>query len=232
MRGLQIPPRMLDPHISVADLVSEHSECAALLHRYHLDDPCDDRRTLAQCCAASRVSVEEVGTQLERAIRRRAAEEIDPRPLSTREVIVRVVARHHQYLYRNLPFLRDLAAKVARVHGEREPQLLAIAILVDKLAELLLAHLQDEERNLFPELLAGTRSTRAAIALERMDEDHDEVVMRLEELREVADHYAPPPWACLSYRTLMVELSILDLDTLRHLEIEETVLFPRFAGPT
>jgi regulator of cell morphogenesis and NO signaling len=221
---------MLDPQATIASIVLDNSECAAVLDRFRIDYCCQGKQTLAQSCEARRVPLAEVTHELELAIARRAPVEIDPRTLGTLDLITRVIARHHQYLHRTLPFLRSLAAKVARVHGDREPQLLAVSILVDKLAEILLDHLEEEETSLFPDLLAEPVPPRVGAALARMEEEHEEVGTRLKELRDVAGGYAAPSWACNSYRTLMEELATLEADTLRHVHLENHVLLPRFVG--
>lgn len=221
---------MFDPQSSVAAIVLDYSECAVVLDRYRIDYCCQGKRTLAEACAAKNLPLEKIAHELEVAVSRRAAVSIDPRTLSTRDLITRVIAKHHQYLHRTLPFLRTLAAKVARVHGDREPELLSVSILVDKLAEILLAHLEEEERNLFPALLSDSIPAGVADALARMADEHEDVGARLKELRAVAEDFVPPDWACTSYRTLMGELGALESDTLRHVHLENHVLMPRFVG--
>lgn len=219
---------MFDPQSSLAAIVLDHSECAAVLDRYRIDYCCQGKRTLAESCAAKQLPLDQVTRELEQAISRRAPVAIDPRTLGTRDLITRVIARHHQYLHRTLPFLRGLSAKVARVHGDREPELISVAILVDKLAEILLAHLEEEESSLFPDLLSDPVPGRVGAALARMEQEHEEVGNRLKELRVIAEDYVVPDWACTSYRTLMEELAALEADTLRHVHLENHVLRPRF----
>jgi regulator of cell morphogenesis and NO signaling len=221
---------MLDPQATVASIVLDHSECAAVLDRYRIDYCCQGKKTLAESCQAKQLPLDQVVRDLELAVSRRLPVEIDPRTLSTRDLITRVIARHHQYLHRTLPFLRGLAAKVARVHGDREPELLSVSILVDKLADILLAHLDDEERNLFPALLSDQVPPHVAEALARMEAEHEEVGTRLKELRVIAEEFVPPAWACTSYRTLMEELAAFEADTLRHVHLENHVLLPRFSA--
>jgi regulator of cell morphogenesis and NO signaling len=219
---------MFDPQSSVAAIVLDHSECAAVLDRYRIDYCCQGKRTLAESCASRKLPLDEVTRELELAISRRVPVAIDPRTLGTRDLITRVIAKHHQYLHRTLPFLRGLSAKVARVHGGREPELLSVAILVDKLADILLAHLEEEESSLFPDLLSDPVPPRVVPALARMEAEHEEVGTRLKELRVIAEDYVAPDWACTSYRTLMEELAALEADTLRHVHLENHVLKPRF----
>jgi regulator of cell morphogenesis and NO signaling len=217
---------MLDPNTTVATLVLDHSECAPVLTRHHIDYCCKGKRKLAEACSALGLDVDGVLAELETAIARRSAPATDPRQLSTRELIVKAIAPHHQYLHRTMPFLQALAAKVARVHGDREPSLRAIAQVVDRLVATLAQHLAEEENVLFPALLAN----RASVAdLAEMLREHEEVGQMLASLRELSRDYQPPEWACTSYRTLMAELATLESDTLQHVHLENHVLMPRFS---
>ncbi|MGE5183582.1 MAG: DUF542 domain-containing protein [Acidobacteriota bacterium] len=217
---------MLDPNIPVATLVLDHSECAPVLARHHIDYCCKGQRPLAEACSVLGLDVETVVDELETAIARRTAVSVDPRKLTTPELIAKAIAPHHQYLHRTMPFLKALAAKVARAHGEREPSLHEVARVVDDLAAMLDVHLAEEERELFPALLEGRKDDARAM-LGGMRREHEQVGTTLAELRQAAADYQPPPWACNSYRTLMSELAILEADMLEHVHVENHALLPR-----
>jgi regulator of cell morphogenesis and NO signaling len=152
---------------------------------------------------------------------------LDPRNLDLHDLVVRVIGRYHDHLRRTLPDLRELAAEVARVDGPAAPQLIAVAILVDKLVELLLDHMTEEETELFPDLLADPIPARVGAALAHREEEHEAVRDRFVELREVAGHYLAPDGCSASCRTLMVELATLEGFQRRHDRLEHDVLIPR-----
>lgn len=218
---------MLDPKTPVATLVLDHSECAPVLARHRIDYCCKGQRPLTEACTALGLDLASVVGELETAIARRSTPAVDPRKLSTRELIAKAIAPHHRYLHRTMPFLVSLSAKVARVHGEREPSLREVARVVDQLVTTLDRHLADEERVLFPALIEG-RDAEARPLLADMRREHEEVGAMLAELRQAAADYQPPPWACNSYRTLMAELAVLEADTLEHVHLENHALMPRF----
>ncbi len=221
---------MLDPTLPVATLVLDHSECAAVLARHRIDYCCKGQQPLAEACAARGLEVQKIVDELELAIARRTPKtsDRDPRAMTTREVITTLIAPHHQYLHRTMPYLQTLAAKVARVHGDHEPKLRDVASQFDTLVETLRAHLAEEEHVLFPALIDG-RLQEAAPLLRDMSEEHEQVGEMLERLRESAADYVPPEWACNSYRTLMKELEALEADTLTHVHLENHVLLPRYS---
>jgi len=220
---------MLDPHASVAAIVLDHSECAAVLARHRIDFCCKGKRPLADICHELGLDVGAVVGELEHAIRTRIAVPADPRTLSTRDLIGEIVSTHHRYLRRTLPFLQALASKVARVHGDREPLLRKVASTVDALSAMLLAHLGHEEHVVFPRMLA-TGAGELATLLRHNRAEHEQVGDLLTTLRDAAADYVVPSFGCNSYRTLMRELEELEADTFRHIHIENHVLLPRFGS--
>lgn len=221
---------MLDPAVPVASLVLDHSECAPVLARHRIDYCCKGQRPLTDACRDLGLDLGGVVAELETAIARRAriaTPSEDPRALSTRALIVKVIAPHHQYLHRTMPFLQTLAAKVARVHGDREASLRDVAGIVETLVETLRAHLAEEETVLFPALIEG-RTSEVEGMLRAMRQEHEHVGEMLWQLRAAAAEYVAPDWACNSYRTLMKELAVLESDTLEHVHVENHVLLPRY----
>jgi regulator of cell morphogenesis and NO signaling len=219
---------MVDPNLPVATLVLDHSECAPVFARHRIDYCCKGQRPLTEACAALGLETTSVVAELETAIARRTVPPVDPRALSTRELIGKAIAPHHQYLHRTMPFLVQLATKVARVHGDREPSLHEVARLVETFVAILKPHLAEEESLLFPALIAG-RLDAARPMLDSMLREHEQVGALLADLRTAAENYVPPEWACTSYRTLLAELAVLEADTLEHVHLENHALLPRFS---
>jgi len=220
---------MIDPQKTVASLVLDHSECAAVLQRHRIDYCCRGDTTLTAACRDRRLDVGVVVNELERAIHeRRDDDDGDPRELSSPDLLALIVSRYHAPLRRTLPFVRTLAAKVGRVHGEHNPRLIELDEIVAELAETLEAHIDDEEETLFPALTHRRPNVRDLLTATR--DEHAIVGDLLGRLRTAADDYAVPDWACNSYRTLFRELERLETDVLRHVHLENHVLLPRFQG--
>lgn len=220
---------LFDPKTPVASIVLDHSECAAVFARHHIDYCCKGQRPLADVCGDQGLSLPAILDELDLAVRRRSPLTVEPKDVSTRELITSVIARHHRYLHRALPFLQELATKVARVHGSREPSLVEVSRLVTEIVVTFKAHLKEEEEILFPALLAEHPGD-VTVQLAAMRGEHDQVGALLEAVRRAAADFVVPEWGCNSYRTLMNELAALEADTLRHVHIENHVLLPRFVA--
>lgn len=223
---------LLDRTATIAQIVLDHPECARIFRDHRIDFCCRGNLTLVEACAGSGIEVPALVEELERALGGRAQWDLDSRSLPTTELVELIVARHHDYLRKTLPFAEQLARKVARVHGRHDARLGPLADAVSELAETLLMHIDDEEQSLFPALLARVPD-RARIdgELRGMQNEHLQVGDILARMRTLAGDYAlVPDWACTSYRTLMRELEAIETDTFTHVHQENHVLVPRFAA--
>lgn len=222
---------MLDASRAVADVVLDHSECAQVFQHHRIDFCCRGDVSVERAARERGIDLGILLGQLEQAISERRGEApLAIRELSTPALIDHIVDKHHAYLRKALPFLRPLAAKVARVHGTHNPKLRRLDEAVGELSESLIAHIDEEESRLFPALRSAGASGTSEISqlLAGMHEEHLAVAQVLEAIREASDDFALPDWACPSYRTLFGELRELEQDVFRHIHLENHVLEPRF----
>lgn len=221
----------LSAETTVAEVVTEHPECASVFQSHRIDFCCKGELSVEEACRRRGLDTRAVLAELERSVASRgvrSGEEL--RETSVAELIEIIVERHHGYLRQALPFLLTLSAKVARVHGDSDPRLVELDTTVRALEAELMPHLDQEEAQLFPALLANETGRSLDALLEATRTDHVWIGEQLARIRELTEEYALPGWACRSYRTLFAELEALETDVLRHVHLENHVLFPRFRG--
>ena len=221
---------MPDRSQTVASVVLEHSECAEVFQKNRIDFCCKGELSVEAAAQSRGLDVDGLLTDLSRAIEARRGERAsDPRELSTPSLVAHIVSKHHDYLRKTLPFVKALAQKVGRVHGDHNPKLRELDAAVGELSASLLPHLDDEEQELFPTLTAkDVDRAKAAKLLEAMQSEHLTVAKELERIRAASEDFTLPDWACNSYRTLFAELSQLESDVFTHVHLENHVLRPRF----
>jgi regulator of cell morphogenesis and NO signaling len=149
----------------------------------------------------------------------------------TPEDLVAEIAVHHAHERRALPYVVALLARAAGCHGRRNAKLGVLCDVGQELADVLEAHADEAERELFPALLAAASAAdpaRAAAA--RLRRRHRAVTLLLARIRWLADDFAVPPWAGRAYQALMEELGALEDDVIEHLHLEGQVLVAG-AGP-
>jgi regulator of cell morphogenesis and NO signaling len=129
------------------------------------------------------------------------------------------LARHHAYERRALPYLVALLAKVAGFHRRRNAKLGVLCDAGQELAESIEAHLDDEERDPCPVLVAGAPDA-ARGAVDRLRRHHGALALLLARVRWLADDFAVPAWAGRSYQILMEELAALEEDLVARMALE------------
>lgn len=217
---------------TVAELVTAHPECAQVFQDHRIDFCCRGNVSVAEACRARGLDAAAILSQLEATVASRVATEDGPpefQRMSAEELVAWIVETHHAYLREKLPWLATVAAKVARVHGARDRRLVVLEATLASLSALLVEHLDEEERELFPRLVAGDGTPETRALLVGMREEHAEVGALLERLRDLAGDYVVPSEACGSHRALLAELKNLESDVLRHVHLENHVLARRFA---
>lgn len=219
---------------TVGAIVRDHPALSRLFEQAHVDYCCGGQRTLAEACAKRGIDVQAFLAELEDFVAGEPAPTLDLTTLSLTELTDHIERLHHAYLYQELPRLEQMVAKVARVHGDKEPRLAQVRDLFLALSAELAAHLMKEEQVLFPmirqlevsETLPSFHCGTVANPIHRMELEHDEAGEALAQLRQLTDDYTLPEWACNTYRALFDALQAFEQDIHQHVHKENNVLFP------
>ncbi len=157
----------------------------------------------------------------------------DPaRDLPDAALVAHVVERHHAYVRRALPYVVALLDRAAGLHGRRDGgRLTALGEAGQELAELLEGHLEEEERRLFPALVAAGAGEGARRERDEMRRHHRDVARLLDRIRFLASDYAAPDWSDRGHRALLEELEALDEDLEAHVRLEARLLATRSPSP-
>ncbi|MDP1919408.1 MAG: DUF542 domain-containing protein [Myxococcales bacterium] len=218
---------------AVADVVLSSPGCAQVFQRHRIDFCCRGEQTVEAAAQRRSLDVDALLLELEVAEKEQTADAPDVRLLTMREVVAFTLSHHHEPLLRTLPLVSALATKVRTVHGSHAPGLLRLESRVSELTASLEGHLADEATRLFPLLSAGTLDEATQELLEAAFADHVAVVAMLEGIRESADDFVAPEWACTSFRALYSQLAWLEHDVFSLIHLENFVLRPRLsAGAT
>ena len=227
---------VLDLQTPVGELVSDRPARSRLLEQLKIDYCCGGKTPLAEACAKRGLAAEEVLRQLEEAdAELTAGDQVDADAMGLAELADHIVATHHEYLRDELPRLDFLTRKVAAVHGEHEPRLSEIRDIFLGLKRELLLHTRKEEQVLFPAVREIDRAETApefpfgslANPIAAMESEHDDAGDALARFEALTDGYAPPEWACNTFRALYDALRQLELDMHQHVHKENNVLFPK-----
>jgi len=228
---------MIDPSSSLGLLVAEQPSRAEMFERLRLDYCCGGSQTLAQACQRVGLDPETVCRMLEAlehsVVNGHGLERNDWRRVSIAELCDHIVAAHHDTLRAELPRIDELLATVVRVHGTGHPELHDLQRLFQSLRQELEAHIETEERAMFPACRAAEadRTPVDETLICSHEQEHTDTGDALAALRELAQDYDTSRALCRTHRTLLQALARLELDLHQHIHEENNVLFPRARAP-
>lgn len=148
-------------------------------------------------------------------------------PKETGAMIDYILIRYHQTHRRDLAELILLADKVETVHSDDPAAPQGLAACLAEIEAELESHMEKEEQILFPMMKSGGHPMIAhPIAV--MMAEHDSHAAQLARLEALTSNFTPPEHACGSWRALCKGVEALTTDLVAHMDLENTVLFPRF----
>jgi len=228
----------LTPDLTVAEIATTAPATIPVFQHHHIDFCCGGREPLAHVCHARGLDVNAVLTEL-RAALTPAAAPTNWSEASLTALITHIQARYHETLRAELRRLGAMLAKVVSRHGAHLPEtLLPLQQTFETLRDELLEHMAKEDRVLFPAIVAieaggplPVRNVGAWIAqpIEVMEAEHAAAGAALGRVRDLTNGFAPPDWACPTFRGLYYGLAQLETDMHLHVFLENHVLFPRAA---
>ena len=223
---------------TVAEIATSVPATIRIFQQHEIDFCCGGRIPLTEACEARGLDVDALLTELQTAVAPSPNEPVWANE-TLKALIQHIQARYHEPLRLELPRLDAMLDKVVSRHGDHLPEALLPLQRTFKLLQAeLLEHMTKEDRVLFPVIVAleggeplpmsdAAQWIQSPIAA--MESDHAEAGAALAFIREVTHSFAPPEWACPTFRGLYYGLSQLEADMHLHVHLENNILFPRAA---
>ena len=224
-------------HTPINDFVDEDVRRTGIFEEFNIDFCCGGNHTLAEACTEKGIDPEAVLKRLMAIVPESEAVDSVAKDMdgSLSEAVDHLVETHHTYLKENLPRLAELLDKVIEAHAANHPELHTVRELYNELRADLEPHLMKEEQVLFPmikqlEASGGSAEMHYGSVqnpIRVMQAEHAQVLTLFEKIRATTGNFRMPEDGCESYRLLFKGLDELELDTLRHIQKENEILFPQ-----
>jgi len=222
----------------VGEIVAAFPDSANLFKSYGVDFCCGGGRPLSAALAEKAIAPDQFLAKLNQAYaaslsRAESGSQIDWRNVAYSALIGQIVGMHHDYLREELPVLSGFVTKIAKVHGDRHPELLTLHRQFHDLKAELESHLADEEANVFPLIRAYERSrnqedlVRALAMISELESEHEAAGDLLKAMRETTQGFSVPADGCRTYDLAYRKLEALESDMFTHVHLENNILFPR-----
>lgn len=224
---------------TLGEIVAADYRAAAVLDRFGLDFCCGGKRTLDEACASKGVAASAARAALDTRDAPATDEKVPDASWAPDELTRYIERRHHTYVRVQSPIIATRLAKLVSAHGERHPELRAIAAHFDQVAADLQMHMMKEEQILFPYVRALVAAREQHLPappnvfgtvrnpIRMMEAEHQSAGSELGIIRELTKDYSAPEDGCTTYRVGFAELAAFDRDLRMHIHLENNVLFPK-----
>lgn len=223
----------------IGDLVAQDYRTASVFKEYSVDFCCNGNRTIANACERKNINPATMIQQLQKATESNNDVTIDYNSWPIDLLADYIEKKHHRYVEQKILEIKPYLDKVARVHGERHPELHQIKQHFYDCADELTMHMKKEELIIFPFVrkLVKSQSTHEKpespqfgsiqSPIEMMKHEHDTEGERFRKIEELSDHYNPPQDACNTYKVTFSLLKEFEEDLHLHIHLENNLLFPK-----
>jgi regulator of cell morphogenesis and NO signaling len=224
---------------TIGELVARDFRKAEVFKKYGLDFCCGGKKSVARACQEKGINATQVEQELNALTDTPAARAQNFAAWDLSFLADFIENTHHTYVREAIPALTEYTTKIARVHGERHPELVAIASHFAAVASELNAHMPKEERILFPYIRqineaakAGTKVSRPGFGsiqnpINMMEMEHEAAGSSMEAIRELSADYTVPADGCTTYRLAFAKLQEFEADLFQHIHLENNILFPK-----
>lgn len=225
---------------TVAEIVAKDYRKAEVFKKLGIDFCCGGKKTLEKACREKGLDLLRVRKELEFSnSKANMAPSQDYNRWELDFLADFILNTHHRYVIQTIPRIFEFTQKIARVHGDRHPELHEVANIFLSISDELNRHMCKEEQVLFPYIKNLAETSRNNMQLDpphfgtiqnpirMMEAEHEEVGELSFKLREITSDFTPPADACTSYRITFSILKEFEDDLFQHIHLENNILFPK-----
>ncbi|MBT7896967.1 MAG: iron-sulfur cluster repair di-iron protein [Flavobacteriales bacterium] len=221
---------------TVAQIVASDMRTAVIFKKYGIDFCCGGGKPVSEACNGIEVKEETIFNEIEMLDAEKAENDFDNMGLDV--LSNHILETHHVYVKESLPIISEFANKVAKVHGDHNPENIEIAKLFHEVAIELQQHLIKEEGTLFPHIINLAIAHRNGGKIQTpfgsvqnpirmMEHEHDIAGNIFKKIEKLSNNFSPPAHACNTYKALYYHLKEFQSDLHIHIHLENNILFPK-----
>lgn len=225
----------------VADIVRKDYRTADVFRKYEIEYCCGGNKPLKEACELKGLNIREVVSELEVASREvNIYNSIDYNDWHIDFLTDYIVNVHHQYLRKSMPVLQAYTERFTEKHKHKFPHADEMQNLVKKMSQQFVPHMRQEEEVIFPYIRQiahayYSKESYASLLVRTLrkpiedviEQEHELIAATFERLRQITNNYSLPENACNNQRVTFLKLKEADADLMRHMYLENNVLFPR-----
>jgi regulator of cell morphogenesis and NO signaling len=219
---------------TVAQIVASDMRTAIIFKKYGIDFCCGGGKPVSEACKGAEIEASTIFNEIEMLDATKADRDFDTIDLDV--LANHILETHHKYVKEATPIIIQFADKVAKVHGDHNPENIEIARLFHEVAIELQQHLMKEEGILFPHIInlaiANRNGEKISVPfgsvqnpIRMMEHEHDTAGDIFKQIEKLSNNFTPPAHACNTYKALYHHLKEFQDDLHIHIHLENNILF-------
>ena len=224
---------------TVGDMVAKDYRKAEVFKKYGIDFCCGGKKTLDKVCREQGLDIAQIKQELKSVELQPKSKAQDFGSWDIGFLSDYIINTHHNYVKGAMPAIYEYTQKVAKVHGQRHPEVLKIAAIFVNVIKELEPHMRKEEMILFPYIKQLAEAKKKEVSgmssgfgtvqnpINMMEQEHDAVGRMMDEINQLSNGYKTPEDACTTYNLAFLNLKEFEEDLHQHIHLENNILFPK-----
>jgi regulator of cell morphogenesis and NO signaling len=220
---------------TVAQLAISQPGALTVFTKYNIDYCCGGHRSLDDACRRIGLDPEKIKSEILQTTGAETTQALQPENWSSAFLADFIVEVHHSFVRKAIPELLLFLDKVCDAHGGDCIELLQIRECFLELSEELTSHMKKEELILFPAIKRLESQNKQSHPLTltiqapigAMEDEHVIAGNLVKQIRSLSNNYTPPDFACPTFRITYKKLKEFDNDLMKHIHLENNILFER-----
>lgn len=223
----------------IGELVAKDYRTASVFKKHNIDFCCQGNRTITDACNSKDINDQQVVAELNSLLNSETDSTVDYQTWPLDLLADYIERKHHRYVEDKTQEILPYLDKIARVHGDRHPELHEINTHFKITAGELASHMKKEELMVFPYIKKMVQSQKEATAIqqpifesvvhpiEAMMQEHTNEGDRFRKIEELSNNYTAPEDGCNTYKVTYALLKEFEQDLHLHIHLENNILFPK-----
>jgi regulator of cell morphogenesis and NO signaling len=220
--------------MTVAQLAVSNPGALAVFTKYNIDYCCGGHRSLEDACRRIGLDPQKIKAEIAE-LAYEGSQTLRPENWTSSFLVDYIVQNHHSYVKKAIPEIDAFLDKVCDAHGTDCPELVQIREHFHDLSHELTGHMEKEELILFPAIkrLESQNHHDHPLAvtiqnpLSAMIHEHVIAGDLVKKIRTLSQNYTAPDFACPTFRITYKKLQEFDNDLMKHIHLENNILFER-----